>query len=471
MRNSPPLVLFRFCSYFGIIMKISSFYNNKRIKWCLIIGIIVLTFCAAVYFHNVITQSEADEARLPTVQFTKETTESNIPETVQVTKETTVSNKPDPVQVTEKTIPTPKPPEVATVDSPWLEYRANWNGQDLLLDINDETGLLTLLPEYRPRMLSKLHHPLTEVYLPFKERFDIMNKYCDELKIPSTQSMMLYDSSRMYFNDSYESVYCDVPKTSSRVWKCKYAQMHNISASWDPQPPSEERMIFSVGYHMIPHNMTAKRFQTFTKILVTRHPFNRLISGFNDKFSHHPLYVHGLSKKIIKKLYLTDLPDEVSEFMEKVNTNYSHMDTKTKLDILFQYMRLQDSHLQLITLKEFLQYLIVTWEEEGNASSFDHHWMPITELCLPCSFTYDILIEHDKIAEESQTVLDYLQRNNKQNPPLNFTEYSPKTSVDVCNNAFKTVPMGMRKKVFEIYKNDFALFGYKTDLANVTNLC
>ena len=434
-------------------------------------GLIILTFCAAVYFHNVVTQSEEDEARLPTVQFTKETTESNIPETVLVSKETTVLKIPEPVQVTEKTIPTPKPTEVAPVNSPWLQYRTNWNGQDLLLDINDETGLLTLLPEYRPRMLSKLHHPLTEVYLPFKERFDIMNKYCDELKIPSTQSMMLYDKSRMYFNDSYESIYCDVPKTSSRVWKRKYAQMHSITRQWDPEPSPEERMIFSVGYHMIPHSMTAKRIQTYTKILVTRHPFNRLISGFNDKFSYHSLYVDGLSKKIIKKLYLTDLPANESDFISSINSKYSYMDIDNKMNILLQYMRLKNSHLKLITLKEFLQYLIVTWEEEGNAGSFDQHWKPITEHCLPCSFTYDILVEHDKIAEESQTVLDYLQRNNKQNPILNFKEYSPKTSTNVCNNAFKIVPMDMRKKVFEIYKNDFALFGYKTNLTSDTNLC
>ena len=397
------------------------------------------------------------------VQATKEKTIPKIPNPVQFTKK--------PVEVTKKTIPTPKPTEVAPVKSLWLEYRANWNGQDLLLDINDETGLLTLLPEYRPRMLSKLHHPLTEVYLPFKERFDIMNKYCDELKIPTTESMLMYHKARMYFNDSYESVYCDVPKASSRVWKRKYAQMHSITRQWDPEPPPEERMIFSVGYHMIPHSMTAKRIQTYTKTLVTRHPFKRLISGFNDKFSNHPLYVDGLSKEIIKKLYLTDLPANESDFISLINSKYSYMDTDTKSNILFQYKRLKDSHLKLITLMEFLQYLIVTREEKGNAQSFDQHWRPITELCLPCSFTYDILIEHDKIAEESQMVLDYLQRNNKQNPPLDFKEYSPQTSTNVCNNAFKTVPMDMRKKVFEIYKNDFALFGYKTDLASDHNIC
>ena len=452
-----------------------NFRNMRGCKFGKIIIIMILTFGTLIYLKYNINRSKDDDAKelgeriYDEDALIKEILTSMIQ--YKNSSNNQMYNIPEPVLVTKTTIPTPKPTEVAPVNSPWLEYRANWNGQDLLLDINDETGLLTLLPEYRPRMLSKLHHPLTEVYLPFKERFDIMNKYCDELKIPSTQSMMLYDDARMYFNDSYESIYCDVPKASSRVWVRKYAQMHNITRQWDPEPPPGERKIFSVGYHMIPHSMTAKRIQTYTKTLVTRHPFNRLISGFNDKFSNHPLYVDGLSKEIIKKLYLTDLPANESVFISLINTKYSYMNTDNKMNILFQYMRLENSHLKLITLMEFLLYLIVTWEEEGNALSFDPHWRPITEHCLPCSFTYDILIEHDKIAEESQMVLDYLQKKNNLHSIEKFNSFDPQTSANVCNKAFKEVPISIRKQIFEIYKHDFALFGYKSNLTSHQDIC
>ena len=129
------------------------------------------------------------------------------------------------------------PPE----KSPWLEYRSNWSEQDSLVDIDDNTGILTFLPEYRPKMLTKRYHPLTRKYFPFKKRIDIVNKLCAELNISSTGSMMLVDFDRIYFNDSYETIYCVIPKASSRVWVRKYAQMRNIQREWEPEPPPDEK--------------------------------------------------------------------------------------------------------------------------------------------------------------------------------------------------------------------------------------
>ena len=430
----------------------------------------MFTLCTLTYVkYNIngskVVDSKVSQERLtnecaPTREILTTTTE------FQYFPKNPVTTAPDPVQIT-----ITNPTIVSHNNSPWLEYRKKWSGKDLLVDIDDETGILTLVPEYRPRMLTKLHHPLTREYSPFKKRIDLMNAYCDELNSPSTQSMTLYEDARMYFNDNYESVHCAIPKASSRVWLRKFAQMRNSERQWSPEPPPDERILFSLGYHMIPHNMTAKRLQTYTKTIVTRHPFKRIISCFNDKFSKHPLYVNGVNKILISKLYLTDMPANVSEFIAGINTKYSYLNTDTKKNIMLQYMRIEDPYLKLITLIEFLKYLIITWEEEGSTESFDPHWRPIIDLCLPCSFTYDILIEHDRVSQESQLVLNYLQRNNKLNHPLKFDPFTPKTSVSVCNNAFKTVPIDIRRKIFEIYKYDFALFGYKTNLTSDDNLC
>ena len=395
---------------------------------------------------------------LPTIQY-QNISQSPVPKTQAL------------VQKTKKIPPIAKPTNIPPEKSPWLEYRSNWSEQDSLVDIDDNTGILTFLPEYRPKMLTKRYHPLTRKYFPFKKRIDIMNKFCAELNVSSTGSMMLFDVNRMYFNDRYESIYCAIPKTSSRIWVRIYAQMHNAKREWELEPPPNERKIISLGYHMIPHNFTAKRIQTYTKTLVIRHPFKRLISGFNDKFSHHTLYVNGINKDIIAKLYLTGMPLNESDFIAGMNTDYSYLDTNTKMNIMLQYMRLKDPYLKLITLIEFLKYLIITWEEEGSTKSFDPHWRPISDYCLPCSFSFDILIEHEKVAEESQLVLDYLQSNNKLNPPHKFDPFRPQTSLDVCNKAFNTISLDIREKIFEIYKYDFALFGYKTNLTSDNNIC
>ena len=64
-------------------------------------------------------------------------------------------------------------------------------------------------------------------------------------------------------------------------------------------------------------------------------------------------------------------------------------------------------------------------------------------------------------------ILDYIQANNKMNPRMYFNLFEPQTSSGSCTQAFKQIPIDIRRKLFEIYKHDFGMFGYKIISVNI----
>ena len=48
----------------------------------------------------------------------------------------------------------------------------------------------------------------------------------------------------------------------------------------------------------------------------------------------------------------------------------------------------------------------------GQAERVDVHWRNQVDLCNPCALDYDYVIDFDHLQEDSDRLLDYLQRNH-----------------------------------------------------------
>ena len=50
---------------------------------------------------------------------------------------------------------------------------------------------------------------------------------------------------------------------------------------------------------------------------------------------------------------------------------------------------------------------------KGHPEKVDVHWRNIMDLCNPCAVNYDVIVDFDHLNEDSNKLLEYLQRNDE----------------------------------------------------------
>ncbi|KAI6649659.1 Carbohydrate sulfotransferase 8-like [Oopsacas minuta] len=324
------------------------------------------------------------------------------------------------------------------LNSSWIEYRDNWNGT-MLISIKGYQIILT--DEYVKAMKSKGNHPLAQVYPKFLERRNSVEEKCR--KIQSESNYLLNTRAGDYFmrfNDDYEVLNCVVPKAGSHIWAIKFASMLGYEGKLKYSK-------FNLFEYLSPPLDTARRVQTYTKFFVYRHPFERLVSGYCSKFSGNNFYLAARYAKDI------------------ITVNYLEDKSKAQMSLDEQEIKKQEQRIKLrgrdlnITFLEFVTW-VASFLDRDMLKKLNPHWSPITQLCNPCMSNYDILIDHDFIAEESQILVDYLQKNNESNIPIYFEKYPRTATREKCNEYFRDIPHNLREKLHQIFLNDFILYGY-----------
>ncbi|KAI6658450.1 Carbohydrate sulfotransferase 11 [Oopsacas minuta] len=331
-------------------------------------------------------------------------------------------------------------------DTSWIDYRNNWNGTIL---IKSDSTKLILTDQYREAMRRKGAHPLTQLYPQLLDHTNTVRNNC--LKVPGAFSNEITTSSGVYiyFNDDYEVVNCAIPKVSSTMWGIEFARMINSPITL----PKETRDKFRLTNVFTQYSKTARCMQTYTKFFIYRHPFERLVSAYYDKFTlaSQVWYVGKFGRDIITVNYLND---------NTQGSKYSELSLETKTKISNQQNRLKLPHGKYnITFLEFVTY-IASFLDKNAVQDLDLHWRPISLQCNPCAVDYDIVIDHEFVVEESQILADYLQKNKKSNPPINFVKEQRRATRDKCNQIFRDIPQNLREKLHKIYLTDFILFGY-----------
>ena len=357
--------------------------------------------------------------------------------------------------------------------SSWIQYRNNWNGE-MLIQSDKGKSQISFPNIYIEAMTEKGPHPLTQKYPKFLERLDYIYEHCPSLSTLVDYKLNIDHSEYLlHFNDYYEVLNCLVAKAASTTWIDQFSKMNDLS---NPQSTLTRKYVsphqllhnISLGYHMGNPIETARRMQTYTKFFVQRHPFERLVSCFISKFEK-PINDQFISyaEQIIISNYLKDYPKTRQDF-EKY---FKHLSTLRKQEILEQIDRL-NSHQDMfnITFTEFVNFITSSLNDEA-INGLDIHWRPITRRCNPCAVRYDIVIEHENMAEESQMLLDYLQTNKLTNRRLLIDSVSRLSTRDKCNKYFARLSPSLRQKLYELYRDDFLLFGYECNPDSESNAC
>ncbi|XP_068569995.1 carbohydrate sulfotransferase 12-like [Cebidichthys violaceus] len=234
-------------------------------------------------------------------------------------------------------------------------------------------------------------------------------------------------------DDNYGVIYCYIPKVACTNWKRVFLVLKQSKPYPDPMSIPDENVHIDSKYTFLnrfPKFEIKAKLKHYTKFLYVRDPFVRLISAYRDKFQHqNEQYYQNVGKHILRRYgHHSDPPKTVHEaFASGVHVSFYN----------------------------FIQYLL----EPRTGRPFDPHWRQMHRLCHPCLIQYDFIGHQETLQQDAELLLLKILRleDDIKFPP----SYKNMTSLDSVSDWFDTVPLEDRRKLYELYEEDFRLFGYR----------
>jgi len=229
----------------------------------------------------------------------------------------------------------------------------------------------------------------------------------------------------MYKAKQQSLVWCKVPKAGSSTWTFNYLKLAGIQAS--------EHKIHKLLRDYYPKPKNNRELKDTYRFMVSRHPFERLLSAYRDK-------LESLDRDIINRdgWYFSKYGKAiVSEYRENISGNLSSKAEPT--------------------WKEFVTYLINT-----PITKFDEHWMPMWMLCSPCVVRYTAIAKMESFSEDTQFIINEAGLEDSLTVEWKHrtgTVGNSDTIVDYYSQLTKSEIAALYTK----YRLDFELYGYDPD--------
>uniref|UniRef100_A0A3Q2CFE0 Carbohydrate sulfotransferase n=1 Tax=Cyprinodon variegatus TaxID=28743 RepID=A0A3Q2CFE0_CYPVA len=243
-------------------------------------------------------------------------------------------------------------------------------------------------------------------------------------------------NNQFIVDDTQKIIYCFIPKVACSNWKRVMFVLKKGKPYDDPSSISKTSVHeFSKLRYLTQFNSTERkwRMMNYTKFMFVRDPFVCLISAYRSKFLYKQknTYLYKNYGKIMIKRYKNQPnPPQTLKEAEELGL--------------------------LPTFNNFIQYLVDPQTERREP--FEPHWRQMYRLCHPCLIEYDFIGHQENLQEDAQELLKLLKLENDIKFPSAYENVTTSNSV---MDWFKTVPLEDRRKLFDIYKWDFKLFGYK----------
>uniref|UniRef100_A0A8C4QZW9 Carbohydrate sulfotransferase n=1 Tax=Eptatretus burgeri TaxID=7764 RepID=A0A8C4QZW9_EPTBU len=236
---------------------------------------------------------------------------------------------------------------------------------------------------------------------------------------------------RIYVEDNYGLLYCEVPKVACSNWK---RTLIRLSGNISMKPEDME--------HKFVHDKTQLptldtysqseiewRLKNYFKFIFVREPFERFVSAFRDKFQHPHKYYHSVFGRWIIKAYRKN-PSK-----KELNTNN-------------------------ITFPEFARFVI------QNPLGPDTHWQQMNRICNPCQIQYDFIGHYETINEEANWLLRYVNIPTE----VNFPKFKDIHSAESVTNEvlkkhyFSQLSSSVKAMLYKFYEVDFEMFNYRNTI-------
>ena len=341
------------------------------------------------------------------------------------------------------------------ITSSWIDYGKNWDGEMLVINHPHRTKI-TLTNDYRMKMRSKGLHPLNIKYKRLRDRIERIDEYCDISLSGSDADFKILGFYSVLFHDQSQLLHCLAPKVGSSSWVDIFIKIVGREII---KPLDSKNILWrttSLVYNLNDAKLTAQRFQTYTKFMFSRQPFQRLLSAHRDKFHNkQSWYEETFAPQVITANYLSNYSKEfITETRRKLKDG---LISDSSSEVVRQIARLDAGFQEFnITFLEFLKYIIF-FSRTSSKLLLDAHWQPLSLLCNTCAVKYDVIGKFETLSEDSQAILDFVHPNIPEFV-YEFQKVTPHITNITCDEAFRKIPLEVRvMKIIAAAKGQFKI--------------
>ncbi|XP_037275255.2 carbohydrate sulfotransferase 11 [Rhipicephalus microplus] len=235
-------------------------------------------------------------------------------------------------------------------------------------------------------------------------------------------------------DDQHGLLYCAVPKVASTNWRRVLLALRSSRAG-DPARIPANRSHEPSAFRSLAHlgrPQQRRRLATHLKFVFARHPLERLLSAYRNKFESawSDYFPRRYGRHIVR---------------QQRGANASRRALDTGLGVTFE---------------EFLRY-VASLEPGDYAGAFNEHWRPLADLCFPCQVRYDVLGSYDTLERDSRLVLRRAGLEGRVAFPSRRTTYSSKPTASLMQRYYGNVSEHLMARLRHVYRRDMALFTYE----------
>lgn len=258
---------------------------------------------------------------------------------------------------------------------------------------------------------------------------------CAIINPSSSQDLKLSSLDHILVDHKHKFLYCYVPKVACTNWKrvmmvlTGTSNVTNLLEIPSHQAHSENS---TVRLSQFPYKDAMKYLKTYTTFMIVRHPMERLLSAFRNKFEGNLT-----SSKYFQRRYGRRIIKKYRSLSSKKMRNSGKPKKPLGSDV---------------TLNEFVQYLI----NEGLQSN--EHWTSVYNLCHPCKINYNFIGKYEHLTEDTESILNFIDA-----PPVKFPMTNSAHTRSKVREYFQTLPLRYMESLYNLYKNDFLLFDYNLE--------
>nr|XP_045620422.1 uncharacterized protein LOC123771744 [Procambarus clarkii]XP_045620423.1 uncharacterized protein LOC123771744 [Procambarus clarkii] len=265
------------------------------------------------------------------------------------------------------------------------------------------------------------------------------------------------------FDSTNHLAFCPVYKAASTSWSITLLE---IGGYWKENVKGNSLQLFLKQVYPRISNLAASSITAHaTRFMVVRHPFERLLSCYRNKFqgASKSYYYLNYGEKMVRRYrkFPSHLSiKQIALLQEQVRSKVSR-----EVPVILPYNPFAAPLGP--TFSEFVQFIL-------DAKYDDEHWRTYEAHCSPCLIPFDFILRFESLPEEGKLFIEYLNRTAQVRPRWDNPTQGTTTGEVACSY-YSQLSLPHMRKLYAKYKKDFDLYEYSpdkyfscTELANTT---
>ncbi|ELU16088.1 hypothetical protein CAPTEDRAFT_112614 [Capitella teleta] len=233
--------------------------------------------------------------------------------------------------------------------------------------------------------------------------------------------------NHLLVDDKHGILYCDLAKVGSTTWLTSFAFASGLAdryqrRKWIPGHSDEALSRYNLRrLHTYEPDERRKRLESYLKFIVVRHPYDRLVAAWRNKFLQKNFYTVKVAPGIIKTYRQQGV--DLGNF---------------------------------VTFDEFIQHVL----HEGALS--DPHWLTY-ESCKPCLVEYEYISRTETMQKDDKLMKLLLGVDRLDLTPKHVLAPADLYKTTKTLPQFQNISEHHMNKLNDMYGADLRLFGYHFD--------